>query len=137
MQNEPPPETGEERMEEYQGLQKMPAEAAKRLRTATRIKMAWQLSAILILIIFLYQKKSKTAWFPVADSQQMCVVVSDWWGFKVQAYYPVWRKPTGETREYSEQWCIQYPDNSWHVFYGGHGELPAYTYPPITYSTYF
>ena len=137
MQNETLPETSEERIEECPGLHKLPGQAAKSLRSAKRIQAAWQLSAILMVMLFLYQKKSQTAWLPVADSQQMCVVASDWWGLKVQAYYPIWRKPTGETGEYSEQWCIQYPDNSWRVFYGGRGPLPAYIYPPIRYSTYF
>jgi hypothetical protein len=102
-----------------------------------RRKTFWKVFALVLICICLYQKKSGVTWVPIADSQQMCVMASDWWGLKVQAFYPVWTKPTGQTNEYSEQWCIKYPDNTWRVFYGGHGDLPGFKYPPTIYSTYF
>jgi hypothetical protein len=110
---------------------------AQDLEGEKRRKTFWKALAIVVICICLYQKKSSAVWLPVADSQQMCVMASDWWGFKVQAFYPVWTKPTGQAEEYSEQWCIKYPDNIWRIFYGGQGELPAYNYPPTNYSTYF
>jgi len=112
-------------------------EMAQRLRKEKNRKLFWMFFAAVLASIFLCQKKSSAVWLPVADSQQMCVLVSDWWGLKVQAYYPVWRKPSGETGDYSEQWCIKYPDNAWRVFYRGKGKAPAYSYPAVTYSTYF
>jgi hypothetical protein len=102
-----------------------------------RRKTLWKAFAIAFICICIYQKKSGATWLPIADSQQMCVMASDWWGLKVRTFYPVWTKPSGETNDYSEQWCIKYPDNTWQAFYGGRGDLPAYKYPPTTYSTYF
>jgi hypothetical protein len=137
MQNESKPMTAEELIQESKGLQKMLDETAKHLQNEKDSKTFWKLLAIFIVSICLYYKKSSMVWLPVADSQQMCVVMSDWWGLKVQTVYPVWRKPTGETDEYSEQWCIKYPDNTWQVFYDGHGGASAYTYPITNYRTYF
>jgi hypothetical protein len=122
---------------ENQAFQKNREEAADGLRKEKNRKLFWMFLAVVLACVFLYQKKSSAVWLPVADSQQMCVLVSDWWGLKVQAYYPVWRKPTGEAAENSEQWCIKYPDNTWQVFYRGNGKAPAYSYPLVTYSTYF
>jgi hypothetical protein len=110
---------------------------ARDLESEKRRKTFWKAFAIVIVCFCLYQKKSGARWLPVSDSQQMCVMASDWWGLKVRAFYPVWTKPTGQTDEYSEQWCIKYPDNTWRVFYGGLGELPAYKYPSTNYNTYF
>ena len=135
MQNEP--RTTEEQTQEGESLQKTLAETVNRLRKEKTSKTFWKYLSIVLICVFLYQKQSNVVWLPVADSQQMCAVVSDWWGLKVQAFYPVWRKPTGDNREYSEQWCIKYPDDSWRVFYSGHGKSPNYTYPLVTYSTYF
>jgi hypothetical protein len=112
-------------------------ESAGRLQKEKNRKLLWMFFAVVLATVILYQKKPNAVWLPVADSQQMCVLVSDWWGLKVQAYYPVWRKPTGATEDYSEQWCIKYPDNAWRVFYRGNGRAPAYSYPTVTYSTYF
>jgi hypothetical protein len=140
MHNESKQMTTEELIQENKGLQKMLDEMAKHLKDETRSKTFWKLLAIVsicIVSICLYRKKASTVWLPVADSPQMCVVMSDWWGLKVQAVYPVWRKPTGETEEYSEQWCIKYPDNTWQVFYGDHGESSAYRYPLRNFKTYF
>jgi hypothetical protein len=109
----------------------------ERLRKEKNRKTLWMFLTLVLAGIFLYQKKSSAVWLPVADSQQMSVLVSDWWGLKVQAYYPVWRKPTGEVADNSEQWCVKFPDNTWQVFYRGNGKAPAYSYPLITYSTYF
>jgi hypothetical protein len=134
MQIEPQSKTSEQVTQEYEGFQRTSAETAKRLPKQKSRKSLWKVCVVVILCIYLYEKKSGIVWLPVADSQQMCVLMSDWWGLRVQAYYPVWRKPTGETDEYSEQWCIKYPDNSWRSFYGGHGEART---PPVTYSTYF
>ncbi len=136
MHNEGPPNP----TEDYEGFQRELDETAQHLQKETRRKTFWQCFAIVALgaLCFgFYGKKSNTVWLPVADSQQMCVIRSDWWGLKVQAYYPVWRKPTGATQEYSEQWCIKYPDNSWRVFYSPDGKAPGYKYPPASYNTYF
>ena len=137
MQTETEPNTPEELIQESAGLQDTSYETEKDLENEKRRKTFWKVLATVIICIWLYEKKSHSLWLPVADSQQMCVAVSDWWGLRVQAFYPVWRKPTGETAEYSEQWCIKHPDNSWGVFYVGHGQAPAYTYPQVTFSTYF
>jgi hypothetical protein len=137
MQNESKPITTEELIQANQGLQKKLDETAKHLQGEKSRKTFWKFLAIVIVCVFLYEKKSSIVWLPVADSPQMCVVMSDWWGLKVRTVYPVWRKPTGETEEYSEQWCIKYPDNTWHVFYGDDGGSPAYTYPLTNYRTYF
>jgi hypothetical protein len=123
--------------EESKALEVKLAETQQGLEREKRRKTFWKAFAIIVVCVCLYQKKSGAIWMPVADSQQMCVKASDWWGLKVQAFYPVWTKPTGQTEEYSEQWCIKYPDNSWRFFYGGNGELPAYNYPPTNSSTYF
>ena len=138
MQNESRPLTTEVLIQENKGLQKSLDEAAKHLRNEKASKTFWKFFTVAIVVIVciqLYKKKSGVAWLPVADSQQMCVIMSDWWGLKVQTFYPVWRKPTGETGEYSEQWCIKYPDNTWQVFYGDHGG--AYKYPLTNSRTYF
>jgi len=140
MQNESKPITTEELIQENQGLQKKLDEAAKHLQNEKVSKTFWKFLAIAIVFIGgirLYEKKSNTVWLPVADSQQMCVVMSDWWGLKVQTFYPVWKKPTGKTDEYSEQWCIKYPDNTWQVFYGDDGGASPYNYPLTNHSTYF
>lgn len=123
MQNEPNPITMDE--------------TAKHLQNERDGKMFWKLLAIFIVCICLYHKKSNIVWLPVADSQQMCVVMSEWWGLKVQTFYPVWRKPTGATGEYSEQWCIKYPDNTWQVFYSGGSGAAAYKYPSTNFKSYF
>ena len=123
-------------MPEIQEPPRMPDETAKNLQQEKSRKALWRFFAIVVICFFLYQNKSRNVWLPVADTQQMCVMKSDWWGLKVQAYYPVWRKATGETNLFSEQWCIKYPDDSWRAFYAGH-ERPSYTYPPVVYSTYF
>jgi len=138
MQSETQVKTTEELIHGYEVLRKTLTETANQLQKEKRSKTIWRFFAVLIICIFVYAKKSNAVWLPVADSQQMCVLMSDWWGLKVQAYYPVWRQPTGETGEYSEQWCIKYPDNSWRGFYGRHGKSSTYTSPPITtYNTYF
>lgn len=137
MQSEAEPKATGVQIAEDRGLEDSLHETVKRLQSEQRRKTFWKLLAVLIVGICLYKTKSNTVWLPVADSQQMCVVVSDWWSLKVQAFYPVWRKPTGEASEYSEQWCIMYPDNTWRVFYDVRGRLPAYKYPPVVYSTYF
>ena len=137
MQNESKPATTEELIEKHKGLQKLLDETAKHLQHEKGWKTFWKLLAIVIVCICLYNKKSSIAWLPVADSQQMCVVMSDWWGLKLQTFYPVWRKSTGETGEYSEQWCIKYPDNTWQVFYAGGSGSSAYKYPSTNYKTYF
>ena len=137
MQNESKPMTTEVLIQENNGLQKMLDETAKHLRNEKGRKTSWKFLAIVIVCIWLYNKKSSVVWLPVADSQQMCVLMSDWWGLKAQAVYPVWRKPTGETEEYSEQWCIKYPDNTWRVFYGGDRKSSAYTFPSKNYGGYF
>ena len=140
MQNESRPMTTEELIQENKGLQKSLDEAARRLRSEKSRKAFWKFFAtavVLVVCVRLYQKKSSVVWLPVADSQQMCVVASDWWGLKVQTFYPVWRKPTGETAEYSEEWCIKYPDNTWQVFYGAHGGSSGYKYPLTNSRTYF
>ena len=137
METEAPPKTSEELIPESERFQEISYETEKHLENEKRRKTFWKVLATVIICIWLYEKKSHSVWLPVADSQQMCVAVSDWWGLKVQAYYPVWRKPTGESQEYSEQWCIKHSDNSWRVFYDGHGKSPAYTYPQVIYSTYF
>jgi len=137
METEAQPKTSEELIPESKRSQEMFYETEKDLENEKRRKTFWKVLVTVITCIWLYEKKSHSVWLPVADSQQMCVAVSDWWGLKVQVYYPVWRKPTGEPQEYLEQWCIKHPDNSWRVFYGGHGKSPAYTYPQVIYSTYF
>jgi hypothetical protein len=137
MQNEAKPMTAEELINANKGLQEMLDETAKRLQKERGWKTFWMFLAIVIVCICLYYKKSSILWLPVADSPQMCVVMSDWWSLKAQSVYPVWRKPTGVTEEYSEHWCIQYPDNTWRVFYGNDGKSSAYTYPLTNYSTYF
>ena len=45
--------------------------------------------------------------------------------------------PAGKTEEYSEQWCIKYPDDTWQVFYGGGSGPAAYKYPSTNLKTYF
>src|ERR1700722_18146650 len=103
MQNESNPMTTEELIQENKGLQRMLDETAKHLRNEKASKTLWRMLAILTIVIvcfFLYDKKSNVVWLPVADSQQMCVVMSDWWGLKMQAVYPVWRKPAGDTGVY-------------------------------------
>src|ERR1035438_4772276 len=105
MQNESKPMTTEELIQENHGLQKTLDETAKHLQNEKDSKTFRKIFAIFIVCICLYYKKSNIVWLPVADSQQMSVVMSDWWGLKAQIFYPVWRKPTGETGEYSEQWC--------------------------------
>jgi hypothetical protein len=137
MQSETQPKTTEELIQEFKGLQASLEETATQLRREKGRKSLWRVVALVTVAICLYETKSKTVWLPVADSQQMCVVMSDWWSLRVQAYYPVWRKPTGETAEYSEQWCIKYQDNSWRVFYDSHGRVPAYRCPPVVHGTYF
>jgi hypothetical protein len=129
--------TTEELIQQNEGLQKRLDETTKHLHQEKGRKTFWRFLAMVIVCICLYEKKSNVVWLPVADSQQMCVVMSDWWGLKAQAVYPVWRKPTGETEEYSEQWCIKYPDNTWQVFYGGNRKFSGYTFPSTNYGTYF
>jgi hypothetical protein len=121
--------------EEYKAVEVKLDETGQDLECEKRRKTFWKAFAIVVIGICLYQKKSGAIWVPVADSQQMCVMASDWWGLKVQAFYPMWTKPTGQTEEYSEQWCIKYPDNTWRVFYGLHGDSPAYNYTQQHYST--
>lgn len=123
--------------QENKGPQKTLDETAKALQREKRRKKFWRWLTTIIVCICLYKTKSKIVWLPVADSPQVCVIMSDWWGLKVQTVYPVWRKPTGETAEYSEKWCIQYPDNTWRVFYSNDGEALAYTYSSTNYGTYF
>jgi hypothetical protein len=134
MQKEP--ETAEEPRQENESLPTSFDDMKKRFQKETRARKFWKYLAIATICIVLYAKKSNVVWSPVADSQQMCVLVSDWWGLRAQAYYPVWRKPTLDTREYSEQWCIKYPNDTWEVFYTNR-DGPAYTYPLITYNSYF
>ena len=129
--------TTEELIQENTILQKKLDEATKQLRNEKRTKTFWKFLVIALVCICLYYKKSNIVWLPVADSPQMCVVMSDWWGLKVQSVYPVWRKPDGETGVYAEQWCIRYPDNTWRVFYGGDRKSSAYTFPSTNYGTYF
>jgi hypothetical protein len=135
MQNEA--KAKEDPVQDFEELEGILDETEKDLKNEKRRKTSWKVLAIAIICICLYQKKSRVVWLPVADSQQMCVMVSDWWGLKVRAFYPVWTKPTGATGEYSEQWCIKYPDNTWQVFYSGNGPSPTYKYSATTYSTYF
>lgn len=124
-------------IQEDKELRDLVDETAKDLQRQKSGAALWRFLAIAVVCFWLYQKKSHTVWLPVADSQQMCVVISDWWGLKVQAYYPVWRTPTGETGPFSEQWCIKFPDNTWRVFYAGRGQPSDYKYPPVVYNTYF
>jgi len=135
MQNESNPITTEELIQEYKGLQKILDETVKNLRKEEGNKTLWKIIAIAILCICLANTKSKIVWYPSEDSKQMRVVMSDWWGIKQQTFYPVWRKPTGETEDYSEQWCIKYPDNTWQVFYGDDGESLSYSYPLKNYKS--
>lgn len=135
MQNESKPITTEELIQEYKGLQKMLDETVKDLRKAEGNKTLWKIIAIAILCIWLANTKSKIVWYPSEDTKQMRVVMSDWWGIEQQTFYPVWRKPTGETESYSEQWCIKYPDNTWQVFYGDDGESLSYSYPLKNYKS--
>jgi hypothetical protein len=133
--------TMEEMIQENKRLQKALDEAATPLEAEKKRKTIWKYLTILTVWIFagiaLYETKLQIVWRPVSDSPQMCVVMSDWWGLKVQTVYPVWRKPTGETREYSENWCIAYPDNTWRIFYNNDGKSSAYTFPLAKYGTYF
>ena len=116
----------------------MSDETAKRLQNEKGGQNLWKFLVLVIVCICLYDKKSKIVWLPVPDSPQMSVVISDWWGLKAQIFYPVWRKPTGITEEYSEEWCIKYPDNTWRVFYDDErGGPTAYKYPSANYKTYF
>jgi hypothetical protein len=133
MQSESKPASSEE--PEIKKLN--PDEAAKRWHKEKNARIFWMFLAIVIACVYGYEKKSKISWLPVTDSPQMCVVMTDWWGLKVQTFYPVWRKPTGETGEYSEQWCIKYPDNTWQVFYNDDGGSSPYNYPPANNKTYF
>lgn len=137
MQNESKPITAEELTQESKALQKKLDETAISLQSEKGWKAFWKFLAIVIVGICLYDNKSNTVWLPVSGSQQMCVVLSDWWGLEVQTVYPVWRKPSGATEEYSEQWCIKGPDNTWQVFYGYDGESFAYKYPLTNFRTYF
>jgi hypothetical protein len=137
MQNQPKPLTPGELIEQNKELQTMLDATAKVLQSEKHRKTFWKAVAIVIVCICVYQWKSKIVWLPVADSPQIAVVMSDWWGLKVQTVYPVWRKPSADTNEYSEAWCIKYPDNSWQVFYNNDGKSPAYTYPLTNYGTYF
>ena len=122
---------------ENPGLQPTPAELAKALQREKSRKTFWKYLAIVIAGICLCETKSKIVWLPVTDSPQICVIMSDWWGLKTQTVYPVWRKPTGETEEYSETWCIKYPDNTWQIFYRADGESSTYSFPSTNYGTYF
>ena len=137
MQKEPERMTTKELIQENTILQKKLDEATKQLRNEKGSKTFWKFLVIAIVCICLYYKKSNIVWLPVADSPQMCVVMSDWWGLKAHAVYPVWRKPDGATGVNSEQWCIRYPDNTWRVFYGGDRKSSAYTFPLTNYGTYF
>jgi hypothetical protein len=123
--------------EEFKAVEAKLDGTAQDLESEKHRKAFWRTFAIFMICVCVYQKKSGATWLPIADSQQMCVMASDWWGLKVRAFYPIWTKPTGQTDEYSEQWCIKYPDNTWRAFYGGHSDMPAYQYPPATFSTYF
>ena len=113
----------EEMIQENKRLQKALDDTTKALETEKSRKKIWKYLTIITVWIFagiaLYETKLQIVWQPVSDSPQMCVIMSDWWGLKVQTVYPIWRKPTDETREYSENWCIAYPDNTWRVFYAG------------------
>ena len=137
MQNETQAMTADELAQGYKALHKTLDETTRVLQKEKRHKMLWKALAIVLVCIVLYAKKSTVTWLPTADSQQMCVVMSDWWGLKVQAFYPVWRQPTGETGDYSGQWCVKHPNGTWQVFYDGHGKRPKYAYPVIKYNTYF
>jgi hypothetical protein len=137
MQDTPKPMTVEEMIQENQGLQKMRDETVRALQSEKHRKTFWKYLALVMVCIGLYETKSRILWLPVADSPQMSVVLSDWWGLRVQTVYPVWRKPTGVTAEYSEKWCIQYPDSTWRVFYNNDGESSTYTYALTNYATYF
>src|ERR1041385_1484164 len=126
MQNDTEPMTSAEMVQENDGRQKTQDETAKALQREKVRKRFWKYLTIAIVCICLYKTKSNIVWLPVADSPQVCVIMSNWWGLKVQTVYPVWRKPTGETAEYSEKWCIQYPDNTWRVFYSNNGGSFSY-----------
>jgi hypothetical protein len=141
MQNEPSPVAMEEMVQKHRRLEKALDETAKALQSEKNSKTFWRCVAIVIACIFvpicLYKTKSKNVWLPVVGSPQMCVMMSDWWGLKVQTVYPLWRKPTGETKDYSEKWCIPYPDNTWRVFYSNDGGASVYNYPSTNFGTYF
>lgn len=137
MQNESKPMTTEELIQEGAILQKKLEETIKQLRDEKGSKTFWKFLVMAIVCICLYYKKSNMVWLPVADSQRMCVVMSDWWGLKAGVVYPVWRAPDGATEAYPEQWCVKYPDDSWRVFYGGDRKSSAYTFPSTIYGTSF
>jgi hypothetical protein len=91
--------------------------------------------ALLILYVFLYNTKTKTVWVPDPNDRMMRVDYSDWWGIKEQTFYPVWRKPTGETSEDFESWCIKWPDGTWQVFLNDNGDNVYYEWPEKGYSS--
>ena len=129
--------TSEAVIQDPKELQKALDESARALDHEKHSKTFWKCLAIFIAGICLYETKSQIVWLPVADSPQMCVVMSDWWGLRAQVVYPVWRKSTGTTEEYSEKWCIQYPDNTWRVFYRNDGKPSDYSFPKTNRGAYF
>jgi hypothetical protein len=122
--------TPEDVLQECKHLQKELEGAVTKVQHEKASKKTWRFIALAVLAICLYNTKSKMVWYPDLDDGGIRdAVYSDWWGFKKQVFHPVWTKPTGDDHE---QWCIKYPDGTWHTFeaYDADGKTAWIFFPP-------
>jgi hypothetical protein len=105
--------TIEELRGELQFYQKELFECEQKRSAEYEVKRIWMFIALGILCVCLYNTKFHVKWMPDLEDGIIKAEYSDWWGFKRQTFYPVWRKPTGDDFEF---WCVRYPDRTFHVF---------------------
>ena len=130
------PLMAEDLIKMYEGLQKDYSKALKEGDREKNSKQLWRFIALAILGLWLYKNEHNWIWVPDPNDRQMRVEHSNWWGFKKQTFYPVWRKPSGEEQEPdSQQWCIKYPDGTWQVFLKDDMENIYYEWPEKGYSS--
>jgi hypothetical protein len=127
--SEEKPLTTEELFQENKRVSELWFVAERKCHAENEVKRIWMFIALGILCVCLYKTKTSMRWLPDLEDGIMRVEYSNWWGFKTQKFYPVWRKPTGED---FPEWCIKYPDGTWHVFeaYDEAGQEAWVYFPP-------
>jgi hypothetical protein len=133
--SEEKPLTTEDLIKIYEGLQKDYSDAVKASGKEKAGKILWMIVALFFMYVWLYGAKHHVIWVPDPNDQQIRVDYSDWWGIEKQTFYPVWRKPTGETSKDAESWCIKWPDGTWQAFLKDDMESVYYEWPGKGYSS--
>jgi len=136
--DEPTPIANGDLIKDYTAMKNDYEKIAKELNFKRFEAKFWRYILLGIACIWLYKTKSDFVWLPDLDGSEsengrVQVIYKDWWGLETKRFHPVWLKAAIEGEK---NWCIQYPDHSWHVFAtvmdesDGYGKSIFYKFPP-------